>query len=208
MIIPGILESEFSEVVKKVNSLQNKASLIHIDIIDGILLPTKTFLDLGDIEKELFNQQIELHLMVTDAYNYAAKKLLNVVSICAQLEGLNIDKFIKSSKENGYKTGLSISPNTPIADLKPYLNSIDFVQFMTVEPGAQGKPFRKDVINKIEKFKASSDIRIQVDGGIDEEKVKFFKALGIKNIVVGSKIFNQNNPMTAYKNLVKVLEDA
>ncbi len=190
MIIPAIYEKDFNTVITEIKAVDGVASLIQIDISDGKFVKNKTFDGIKRLDSIETPANFELHLMVTDPLDYVGEKLNKVTRICAHVEANDVEKFIAKSKDLGYKVGLSINPETPLEDVAPFVESIDYVQFMTVIPGAQGNKFEIKVLDKIAIFKQTAPhIPIQVDGGIDEETLTRVLEAGVENVAVGSQIY-------------------
>lgn len=205
MIIPGILEKTIEKIQKKILIVENQVDLIQIDVADGILVSGKTFLDLEKLASINSKAKLEIHLMVQNPHKYVMK-LENVEKYLSQVESDHVFDFIAKSKELGYKTGLSLSPDTPNHVLEPYLEQIDYVQFMGVIPGAQGKPFEPKVLEKIKEFKLLHPrIETQIDGHMNQEAITTIKPLDITHFVVGSDIFNDVDPVSKLKVLQECL---
>ena len=115
----------------------------------------------------------------------------------------NIDNIIKLIKSYGKKVGISIKPNTPAEKIYEYLNDIDLVLVMTVEPGFGGQEFMHDCAMKIPliKEKAPENLIIQVDGGINKETSKQVKEAGANILVAGSYIVSSDNFSERVKSL-------
>jgi len=183
--------------------MEREAALVQIDVADGILVEGKTFLETEELSTIKTSAKLEIHLMVQNPHKYTVR-LGNVSNYLSQIEADHIDDFIKKSKEMGYKTGLSISPETPNHELDKYLDKIDYVQFMGVIPGAQNRPFEQKVLEKIKEFKLSHpSVETQVDGHMDMETIELIKPLDISHFVVGSDIFNDADSINKFKELSK-----
>ncbi len=203
MIIPGILENSLAEIEKKIQLIGAETEVVQIDVVDGILVGGETFLDLEKLSTIKTPAQLEIHLMVQNPHKYTVR-LGNASNYLSQIEAGHIDDFIKKSVGMGYKTGLSISPDTPNHELDKYLEGIDYVQFMGVVPGAQGKPFEQKVLEKIKEFKLlHPNVETQVDGHMNQETIELIKPLDVSHFVVGSDIFNDVNPVNKFKELSK-----
>ncbi len=199
MIIPGILEKSLAEIQTKVELVEKQVKMVQIDVADGILVDGETFLDLEKLDSIKTNCHFQIHLMVENPHKYTIK-LNNAISYLSQLESDHIQDFINKSKNLGYKVGLSISPDTPNHVLDPYLEQINFVQFMGVVPGAQGQPFEPKVLEKIKEFKLlHPSIETQIDGHMDLDTITMIKPLDITHFVVGSAIFNDADPISKLK---------
>jgi ribulose-phosphate 3-epimerase len=200
-LIPVILEKDFRELLSKIKKIENLTELVQIDILDNSLIKNTTFNDidkLGDIPTKT---KFEVHLMVDEPLIYAKGKVKNIASMCMQIEARNnhIEEFINTCRENGYKVGLSILWDTPAERIEPYLDRIDFVQFMTIKAGFQGNPFIHQVIDKIREFhKKHPKVVIQTDGGANELNIPELVSAGVTNIVIGSALFKSAMPSNAF----------
>lgn len=178
--------------------------LLHLDIMDGLFVKNKTW-DINEIKQliENTNKPKDVHLMVDDVKSYIDKfKLLNPEYITFHIEvKQNIMDLIKYIKNLNIKVGISIKPNTEIDAILPYLQYIDLVLVMTVEPGYGGQKFMDSVIPKIEKLnelKKQYNFIIEVDGGINDETIHKIKS---DIYVVGSYITNSDNYQKQIDNL-------
>ena len=200
MIIPGILEKDFTEVINKIKLVEDFTTMIQIDMADGKLVEGETFFEIERIAEIKTKAKIEVHLMVENPLRYLVKKNKNISRICAQIETKDyIEDFINIAKDFGYEVGLSLNPETEIQMLDKFLNKIDYVQFMAVVPGVQGNPFTYNVLAKINQFRQLyPKMPVQVDGGIDAETLPLVLKTGVKDVIIGSHLFNQNDVRDAY----------
>ena len=182
--------------VKSVLNL-NKTNIgyCHIDVMDGNFVPNNQFEDIKEIVNinSVANYPLDVHLMVENPIDYI-KKLghMNIEFITIHLE-IDIDKMevFKSIRNLGYKVGLSIKPKTSIKELEPYLDDIDLILVMSVEPGIGGQKFIEETVDRIKELKelinkCGRNILIEVDGGVNKETIT--KLDGVDIAVVGSYI--------------------
>lgn len=195
-----------NEIKEKLEEIDNTTcDYIHIDIMDGIFVPNKVEYN----NEYRFNKKIDIHLMVEDVEKYIEKyKILNPTYITFHFEiNQNIKNIIEKIKENNIKVGISIKPNTDINLIKPYLNMIDLVLVMSVEPGFGGQKFIENSTNKIntlKKIREENNYKylIEVDGGINIDTIDKVKNADIK--VVGSYITNSQNYQEKIDTLKKI----
>lgn len=208
MIIPALLEKNFEDIKNKVKEIDSANNLtIQIDIGDGKFVETKTFQDIKKLDTIETNAKFEVHLMVKNPLDYLGEGIEKVSKISTHVESGNVDEFIKRAKELGYEVGLSINPETKLEDLAEFMNDIDFVQFMTIKPGKQGNKFEAEVLDKIAIFsRTAPNILSQADGGIDESVIPDLINAGIKNMVIGSQIFQK--PNESFNNFLELFEEA
>ena len=196
------------EGILKLND--TNTSYIHVDVMDGNFVSGVHFQNISEI-KEISNNSIkplDVHLMVDNPIDYIEKLGdMNIEFITVHLE---IDKDLKEIfsriKNSGYKVGLSIKPNTGINEIEPYLNDIDMVLVMSVEPGLGGQRFMDSTINRVNKLKelinnSGKDILIEVDGGINNETITKLENVDI--VVVGSYIVKSDNYSDRINSLLK-----
>ncbi len=202
----SILNAKDKEkTIKELN--KTDISYFHIDVMDNMFVSQYSFSYQEVIElSRLSEKQLDVHLMHNNPLSYIEKikDLKNIEYITIHLE---IDKDIKyilnKIKDYGYKRGLSIKPNTNIDKIKPYLDDIDLILVMTVEPGYGGQPFLEDSPNRIKEIKRlikDRDILLEVDGGINNKTLNLVKEADIA--VVGSYITTSDDPISRINNLL------
>lgn len=196
----SILSMQYdSDIKEKIIKLNNcSIDYLHLDIMDGEFVKNKTWQS-SEISYLLPKncKELDVHLMVNNVEKYVYDfSLLNPKYITFQLEAVaNLLETINLIKEKNVSVGIALKPNTSIASLKDYLNLIDLVLVMSVEPGLGGQKF---LDSSIEKIKELDNIRkknnyhyvIEVDGGINNETINYCQNCDI--VVVGSFITNNN----------------
>lgn len=189
------VKQDIENVIKKINS--TTADFIHVDIADN------TFVNNTSLEYEKIYYPLkaslkkkDIHLMVSDIKKYIdLYKNLNPEYITFHLESTtNIEEIINYIKSFNIKVGIALNPDTNIDLIKPYLNKIDLVLIMSVNPGYGGQKFIKDILDKIDilyEYKNIYNFKIEVDGGINKNNINYLNKADI--IVVGSYITNSDN---------------
>lgn len=201
----SILNSEDKK--KMINLLNNTdISYIHLDVMDGKFVPQKN-LKIEAIKQlsKISEKKLDIHLMVSDPMYYVEniKNIDNIEYITIHLEiNKDIKEILSKIKSYGYKTGLSIKPNTNIKTLIPYLEYIDLILLMTVEPGLGGQSFLEISTTRLKELKEiiNDNVKIEVDGGINNNTIKYVEAAHIA--VVGSYITKSDNPIEKIKSLL------
>lgn len=195
------------DAVLKLNRTNN--SYIHIDVMDGKFVSGVNFQNIDELKEisRLAKYPMDIHLMMEEPLSYIEKlKDMNIEFITIHLE---IDKDIKiiidKIKSFGYKVGLSIKPNTLVSDLKYYLDVIDMVLIMSVEPGLGGQKFMESTLGRVKELKElivkkGRNILIEVDGGINDETIKYLNNVDIA--VVGSYIVKSDNYYSRIQSLL------
>lgn len=168
---------------------------LHVDIMDGIFVPNKTSNQIIDLLKNT-NKPKDVHLMVSDVKAYIDEySKLNPVYITVHIEALsNPLEIINYIKDKNIKVGFSIKPNTDIEILKPYLEYLDLILVMSVEPGKGGQEFigsSKEKIDMLKELQKDYHYLIEVDGGINKETIKYCQNADI--VVIGSYITNSTD---------------
>ena len=180
----------------KLNS--SKADYIHIDVCDGHFVKNRfnPYKTLYKLYPET-TKRLDVHLMdrkpKKNINRYAS---LNTEYITVHVEIDKLDKYIDMIKQYGIKVGLAINPETDIELLKPYLHTIDLIIIMSVHPGLGGQEFLEDTPKRVLKIKKmiveeKVDVKITVDGGVNDEKAKELEFADI--IVSGSYVIKSDN---------------
>ena len=188
--------------IKKLND--TNTDYIHIDTMDGIFVPNKQ-MDIDEIIEleKISTKPLDVHLMVDNPEIYIKQlENKNIEYITIHIEiNKNIDNLINKIKSFGYKVGISIKPNTNISSIIPYLNKIDLVLIMSVEPGFGGQEFIPETLEKTKQLRnINKDITIEMDGGIKDTNINQLKDI-IDIAVVGSYITKKDNYNQAINNL-------
>jgi len=205
-ISPSILGGSFSNIEKVILDLnQSKAEYIHFDVMDGDFVPNLTFGPkfISNVRK-FSNKVFDVHLMINRVEKFLDDYVeagADIISFHLEINE-NIENIIKKIKKKGVKCGLAIKPNTPWSEIQPYLQYIDQIIIMTVEPGFGGQKFMNDQIDKIKNISShiklnSLSIDIEIDGGINFETGKICVEAGANILVAGSFLFNQGDLISA-----------
>ncbi len=191
--------------VSCINKLNNTTTdYIHIDVMDNIFVPNYQ-LPIDEVNKlgNYTKKDFDIHLMMADPITFIEKlKVKNVNSITIHLEiKKDLNKLISLIKSLNYEVGIAINPKTDINRIDKYLDKIDKVLIMSVEPGFGGQAFIDKSINRIKKIRDKKpDIVIEVDGGINKDTINKVKSI-VDIIVVGSYIVKQENYQEAINSL-------
>ena len=202
IISPSILGGSFANMQNTIKLIdQSKAEYIHFDVMDGDFVPNLTFgpqfiLNVRQYAKKTF----DVHLMINRVGKFLddyIKAGSDIITFHLEIEE-NINELISKIKINNIKCGIAIKPATPWEDLKPYLNDIDQIIIMTVEPGFGSQKFMDDQllkINQLRKYISDNKLHVdlEVDGGVNYETGKKCVAAGANIMVAGSFLFNQEN---------------
>lgn len=196
-IAPSILNAPYDDL-KGVMSKLNDAYLIHLDIMDGHFVPNLSF---GPhIAKEISKMTsvpLDVHLMVTHPMHFIPKFAeLKPQYITVHVESKDVDKSIDMILASNVSAGISMRPNTPIETIMPYIEKVDLILIMTVEPGFGGQAFMENMLEKVRylnTMKEKYGFVVQVDGGVNDETKILCEEAGVDIAVVGSHLFKQSN---------------
>tara|TARA_B100000900_G_C20548640_1_gene703738 strand:- start:722 stop:1378 length:657 start_codon:yes stop_codon:yes gene_type:complete len=200
-ISPSILGGSFANMQDTIKLIdQSKAEYIHFDVMDGDFVPNLTFgpqfiSNVRQYSKKIF----DVHLMVNRVGKFLdnyIKAGSDIITFHIEIDE-NMNEIISKIKSNNIKCGIALKPATPWEELKPYLNDIDQVTIMTVEPGFGGQKFMNNQLSKIaqlKKFISSNQLSIdlEVDGGVNYETGQECINAGANILVAGSFLFNQS----------------
>ena len=206
IISPSILSADFANLEQDIKKVEPFVPWLHIDVMDGHFVPN---ISIGvpvvkSIRKKT-DMFLDVHLMIENPDKYIevfAKAGADLITFHYEATN-NIEKTIELIKNTGKKVGISIKPKTDVQVLLPYLEKVDLVLIMTVEPGFGGQEFMHDCAMKIPtiKEKASENLIIQVDGGINNLTAKICKSLGANSLVAGSYIYGASDIKKAIESI-------
>lgn len=185
------------DAINKLNI--SNADYIHFDVADGKFVESK-YLCIPELVKllKLSKKKNDVHLMVENPIKYIEQiKNLNVDTITIHAEiNQALRSIIETIKKNNIKVGLAIDLDTSIDAIKPYVKMIDRVLIMSVKAGKGGQEFQPKVLDKIRKI--PENIEVEVDGGINEETIKYIKDVDIA--VSGTYALSNINNIDKLKN--------
>ena len=200
-ISPSILSADFSKLGEEIIALEKAgADYIHIDVMDGHFVPNITIgpeviKRLRPVTKLTF----DVHLMISPVNNFIkdfADAGADIITFHPEATE-NISETIKLIKKLGKKVGVSLKPKSQINLIENYLNEIDLILIMSVEPGFGGQKVMPEVLDKMKKLRTLVDekklnIDIEIDGGINFDNSKKAKEFGANILVSGSTVFKEN----------------
>lgn len=204
--------SSYQEIIEYAKQMQTTADFLHCDIMDGVFVPKTTY-DFMLVKNINANSEIPLdvHLMVREPLKDIKKYVdagANIITIHydAFEDKEDIVKAVNLIKFNNTLAGISLKPETPFRDIKPYCFNIDLVLVMSVEPGASGQKLLTSTYKKlkeIDDFRKENNLnfKIEVDGGVTKDNSKILAELGADMLVSGSFVYKAQDREKAIESL-------
>lgn len=209
-VIPSILVKTKEELLNKILAVEPHVERVHLDIADGIFVPNMTILGFEEIEALDTNLKIEVHLMVSKPENHIVHWLETLADkFVFHIEATSrVQEVIDAVKEADKSVGVALNPQAPVSKIEPYIDQVDFVHFMTVEPGFYGGKFVESVVDKIKDFHFYyPDKPIEVDGGITPETAPRLIEAGATILVAGSYIWEARDKTEAINQLRRAISE-
>lgn len=207
-IIPGILEQDFASIEKKLEIIKPFATSVHIDLLDGIFAPNKTFMDAAPFAKYTKDFTFEVHLMVDNPVQYVQPFAdAGFKRFIGQIEKMkDIPEFVAKGQMLG-EVGLAIDSTTSMDIFNFDIEDLDFAFVMTVKAGFSNQSFLPEMLEKVKILREKDPLLpIEVDGGINEANIMSAKQAGATRFVSTGYIFNQGeNPSAQYQTLCQLV---
>ncbi len=210
LIAPSLLSCDFSKMGEEIARMDKAgADWMHLDVMDGHFVPNLTFgAPIIKWVRPFSDKPFDVHLMISDPLRYIddfADAGADIITFHIESDS-DIDKTIDKIKSRGIKAALVLKPKTPAEAVFPYLDRLDLVLVMTVEPGFGGQSFMADMMPKVEAIKAEINRRglnvlIEADGGIGDATIAEVARAGVDVSVAGTAVFKAENPSQAIKRL-------
>lgn len=212
-LAPSILSADFGllkEQIEIINS--SEADYIHIDVMDGVFVPNISFgFPVIESIARYSKKPLDVHLMIMNPENYISRIAeFNPEFITVHFEAqVHLNRTISLIKSFDSKAAIALNPHTNVSLLEDILPFADMILLMSVNPGFGGQKFISQIINKIEKLNTliiqkGLDVKIEVDGGIDNTNIKEVIKAGANIIVAGNSIFKEKDIKQTINNLKNI----
>ena len=205
-VAPSLLSADFLHLEKDVQMLNAHADLIHLDVMDGTLVPNLSFgFSIIEPLSKVETTPLDTHLMIVHPDKYFERfaalglKMLSFHLEAARLEGRDAGEMLREIKALGPQAGLAINPDIPVEDVFPYLEDADFILVMSVFAGFGGQQFIPETFERVKTLKAEIKrrklpCRIEVDGGVGLSNASLLHKAGVDIVVAGSSVFKSEDP--------------
>lgn len=209
IVSPSILSADFANLERDIKVVENAgADWIHVDVMDGHFVPNITIgVPVVKSLRKVTELPLDVHLMIENPEKYIepfANAGADIITFHYEaVQNDKINEIIDLIKIFGIKAGMSIKPKTEPTKILEYLDKLDMLLVMTVEPGFGGQKFMQDCAEKIPTIKshAPENLIIQVDGGINDKTAKICTEFGATSLVAGNYIYKAEDIETAIKSL-------
>lgn len=212
---PSILAADFWDLGEQIRAVERGgASYLHVDVMDGVFVPSISFgFPILETLKRKTTLLLDVHLMIVEPERYVE----SIAEAGADMITFHLEatqkplEVIEKIRKVGKKVGITIKPATPVAALEPFLNLVDMVLIMTVEPGFGGQSLMPDCLEKVRELRQKTmemgmELDIEVDGGVKESNLEMVLSAGANVIVAGSAIFG-SNPQERTRIFVEKMEE-
>lgn len=203
LIAPSILSADFAKLGEEIREVEQGAcDLIHVDVMDGHFVPNLTIgPPVVKSLRKITSLPFDVHLMIDEPIRYVEdfrKAGSDYITIHVEATR-QVKETLEKIRTLGAKAGISLRPGTPLASIEPFLNFLDLVLIMTVEPGFGGQSFMPEMMEKVKTLRKNFSGLISVDGGINTETAAVTRQAGADILVAGTAIFGQKDRAAAIR---------
>ena len=202
LIAPSMLSSDFSKLGEETARMERAgADWIHLDVMDAHFVPNLTFgAPIVGAIRPYTKLPFDVHLMISEPLRYVddfLKAGADIISFHLEAES-SVHETIRAIRAGGAKPAVALKPKTPVEAVLPFLDDLDMVLVMTVEPGFGGQSFMAPMMDKVRTLKAHfPNLLIEVDGGINLENAHIVREAGTDVLIAGTAVFTAKDPEQA-----------
>lgn len=210
-IAPSLLSADFTRLAEDIEAIKTGgANILHVDVMDGHFVPNITIgLPVVKSLRKASDMIIDCHLMISEPGVYATRFVeagADMVSVHVEAD-VHLQRTLAAIRKAGGKSGIAINPATPLNSLEEALPYADFVLLMSVNPGFSGQSFIPESVDKLHRLRVmindrGLETKIQMDGGIDAEKIGELVNGGAEIFVAGSAVFGGGKPTEAVREML------
>lgn len=216
VLAPSILSADFARLGDQIREAEaGGAGMIHVDVMDGHFVPNITIGPaVTAAVRGVTTLPVDCHLMIEAPDRYVADFVnagADMVSVHVEA-ARHLHRTVQQIKDLGAKAGVVLNPATPLNVLDDILFDVDFVLLMSVNPGFGGQSMIPSVLRKARTLREriereGLDVRIEIDGGVNETNLEEVAAAGLDMIVAGSAVFGAGDPRAASERMVRTLAE-
>ena len=214
-ISPSLLSADFANLEKDIKDIES-AEMLHLDVMDGHFVPNISFgIPVIKSIRKVTDIFFDVHIMISEPQKYIDSLVdsgADLITFHLEADG-DASETIRMIKARGIKAGISIKPNTPVEEVMPYINDVDLILVMTVEPGFGGQSFMADMMPKVRALREAiknmeNPPMLQVDGGVSQSTIAECAKNGADCFVAGSAVFKAEDREREIDTLRKIAKEA
>lgn len=207
-LAPSILSADFVNLQRDIDALAKAgADYVHVDVMDGAFVPNITIgMPVVAAIRRITDLPLDVHLMIDRPVRYVeefCKAGADIVTIHVEADTLEHNlQALQIIRQAGVRAAISVKPKTPAEAVAPYLELVDLILVMTVEPGFGGQKLQEWPLKKVRTLKAHfPNLLIEVDGGINLENAHIVREAGTDVLIAGTAVFTAKDPEQAIRQL-------
>lgn len=197
-ISPSILSADFANLQRDIQRIET-ADYVHVDVMDGLFVPNLSIgIPVTSSIRKVTDMPLDVHLMIDRPVRYVERFCdagADIVTCHVEADTEeNTHEALRKIHAKGKKAGVVVKPKTPASAVLPFINEVDIILVMTVEPGFGGQKFMADMMPKVSQIRQYIDAmnpacELEVDGGVDVQTAKVCVAAGANVLVAGSAVY-------------------
>jgi ribulose-phosphate 3-epimerase len=212
-IYPSLMAADQLNLAHAVQSLNEYCAGFHLDVMDNHFVPNITW-GAATVNAIATLSNVWVHLMIDNPMSFYEQLVLKPDSLVSfHIEsGIDFFEVIKIVREKKHRLSITISPKTPVLRIVPFLDIVDQVLLMSVEPGFSGQPFLTSTFDRLDELIAYRQEyaglwKIGIDGGVNATNIVQLVEKGVDDCAVGGGIFQQQNPLAALQELQRLIAE-